>query len=50
MTHVALLVPEVDGVPAVKVIDFGIAKALDQPLTDEALETGWAARDDEADL
>ena len=38
-----ILVAEVDGLPAAKVIDFGIAKAIDQPLA-EALElTGeWA--------
>jgi serine/threonine protein kinase/tetratricopeptide (TPR) repeat protein len=31
-----------DGSPVVKVIDFGIAKALDQPLTDKTLFTGFA--------
>jgi WD40 repeat protein/serine/threonine protein kinase len=31
-----------DGVPVVKVIDFGIAKALGEPLTDKTLFTGFA--------
>src|SRR5205807_2210063 len=31
-----------DGAPLVKVIDFGIAKALGQPLTDKTLCTGFA--------
>jgi serine/threonine protein kinase len=31
-----------DGVPVVKVIDFGIAKALGQQLTDKTLYTGFA--------
>src|SRR5262249_20268782 len=31
-----------DGRPVAKVIDFGIAKAIDQPLTDKALVTGFA--------
>jgi serine/threonine protein kinase/tetratricopeptide (TPR) repeat protein len=31
-----------DGSPVVKVIDFGIAKALGQPLTDKTLFTGFA--------
>jgi serine/threonine-protein kinase len=31
-----------DGKPVVKVIDFGIAKALGQPLTDKTLFTGFA--------
>ena len=31
-----------DGVPVVKVIDFGIAKALGQQLTDKTLFTGFA--------
>lgn len=35
-----ILVTEVDGRPAVKVIDFGIAKALDTPLTEATLATG----------
>ena len=34
-----ILVTEVDGVPAPKVIDFGIAKATAEPLTDAAFET-----------
>jgi serine/threonine protein kinase/Tfp pilus assembly protein PilF len=34
-----LLVARVDGMPVVKVIDFGIAKAIDQRLTDKTLET-----------
>jgi WD40 repeat protein/serine/threonine protein kinase len=37
-----LLVSEPDGQPAVKVIDFGIAKATDRPLTDKTLFTGFA--------
>ena len=37
-----ILVTEVDGRPAPKIIDFGIAKALDQPLTERTLVTaGW---------
>lgn len=35
-----ILVSEIDGKPAVKIIDFGIAKALDQPLTENTLLTG----------
>jgi serine/threonine protein kinase len=31
-----------DGTPVVKVIDFGVAKALGQPLTDKTLFTGFA--------
>jgi tetratricopeptide (TPR) repeat protein len=31
-----------DGAPVVKVIDFGVAKALGQPLTDKTLFTGFA--------
>jgi WD40 repeat protein/serine/threonine protein kinase len=31
-----------DGVPVIKVIDFGIAKALGEPLTDRTLFTGFA--------
>ncbi len=34
-----ILVAEVDGRPAPKVIDFGIAKALERPLTDKTLFT-----------
>jgi len=34
-----LLVAEIDGRPVPKVIDFGIAKALDQPLTDATIQT-----------
>ena len=37
-----VLVSRQDGVPVVKVIDFGIAKALEQPLTDKTLVTGEA--------
>ncbi len=37
-----VLVTRQDGVPVVKVIDFGIAKALQQRLTDKTLETGIA--------
>jgi serine/threonine protein kinase len=37
-----ILVTEQDGSPLVKVIDFGIAKALGQPLTDKTLVTGFA--------
>ncbi|MEM7581736.1 MAG: serine/threonine-protein kinase [Acidobacteriota bacterium] len=35
-----VLVAEVDGTPVAKIIDFGIAKALDQPLVDSTLVTG----------
>jgi non-specific serine/threonine protein kinase/serine/threonine-protein kinase len=38
-----LLVAEVDGQPVPKVIDFGIAKAVDQPLADRAELTGLGA-------
>ncbi len=34
-----ILVAEVDGKPAVKVIDFGIAKAMDRPLTNTTIYT-----------
>jgi WD40 repeat protein len=34
-----ILVPEQDGVPVPKIIDFGIAKAVEQPLTDKTLVT-----------
>ncbi len=37
-----VLVTVQDGAPLVKVIDFGIAKALGQPLTDKTLFTGFA--------
>ncbi len=37
-----VLVTVQDGKPLVKVIDFGIAKALDRPLTDKTLFTGFA--------
>jgi serine/threonine protein kinase/Flp pilus assembly protein TadD len=37
-----VLVTLYDGVPVVKVIDFGIAKAIDQRLTDKTLITGFA--------
>jgi tetratricopeptide (TPR) repeat protein/serine/threonine protein kinase len=37
-----VLVTSHDGVPVVKVIDFGIAKALGQPLTDKTVNTGFA--------
>lgn len=37
-----ILVTLHDGVPVPKVIDFGIAKALGQPLTDKTLFTGFA--------
>jgi tetratricopeptide (TPR) repeat protein len=37
-----LLVTLHDGVPVAKVIDFGVAKALGQPLTDKTLYTGFA--------
>jgi tetratricopeptide (TPR) repeat protein len=37
-----VLVTLQDGAPLVKVIDFGIAKALDQQLTDKTLFTGFA--------
>jgi serine/threonine protein kinase/tetratricopeptide (TPR) repeat protein len=35
-----VLVPEIDGVPVPKVIDFGIAKATEQRLTPETMVTG----------
>jgi serine/threonine protein kinase len=38
-----VLVAPYDGVPVVKVIDFGIAKAIGQPLTDRTLFTGFGA-------
>lgn len=34
-----VLIAEQDGVPVPKVIDFGIAKAIEEPLTDESLQT-----------
>ncbi|HVX15508.1 MAG TPA: protein kinase [Pirellulales bacterium] len=37
-----VLVTEHDGTPVVKVIDFGVAKALGQQLTDKTLFTGFA--------
>src|SRR5262245_8265468 len=37
-----ILVTLHDGVPVPKVIDFGIAKAIAQPLTDKTLSTGFA--------
>lgn len=37
-----VLVTEQDGRAIVKVIDFGIAKALEQPLTDQSMFTGYA--------
>jgi serine/threonine protein kinase len=37
-----VLVAEQDGAPVVKVIDFGVAKALGEPLTDRTLVTGIA--------
>jgi serine/threonine protein kinase len=37
-----VLVTMQDGLPLVKVIDFGIAKALGQQLTDKTLFTGFA--------
>jgi WD40 repeat protein/serine/threonine protein kinase len=36
-----VLVTELDGAPVPKVIDFGIAKATQQPLTDKTLFTGF---------
>jgi serine/threonine protein kinase len=38
-----VLVTEVDGRPVPKVIDFGVAKAVGQPLTDRTLLTGLGA-------
>src|SRR5439155_10356083 len=38
-----VLVAEYDGVPTPKVIDFGVAKAAGQPLTDKTLVTGLGA-------
>jgi WD40 repeat protein/serine/threonine protein kinase len=37
-----VLITVQDGVPQVKIIDFGIAKALGQQLTDKTLHTGFA--------
>jgi serine/threonine protein kinase len=37
-----VLVTLQDGTPLVKIIDFGIAKAMGQPLTDKSLFTGFA--------
>src|SRR5947199_6045798 len=36
-----VLVAPYDGKPVVKVIDFGVAKAVGQPLTDKTLVTGF---------
>lgn len=36
-----ILVAQLDGRPVVKVIDFGVAKAIGQPLTDRTLYTGF---------
>src|SRR5207302_8084407 len=38
-----VLVAPYDGVPVPKVIDFGVAKAAGQPLTEETLFTGLGA-------
>jgi serine/threonine protein kinase/tetratricopeptide (TPR) repeat protein len=38
-----VLVGDADGRPAPKVIDFGVAKAAGQPLTDQTLHTGFGA-------
>lgn len=38
-----ILVEEHDGDPSVKIIDFGIAKAISQPLTDKTLVTAYGA-------
>src|SRR5262249_39580507 len=38
-----ILVAPYDGKPVVKVIDFGVAKAAGQPLTDRTLVTGFGA-------
>jgi tetratricopeptide (TPR) repeat protein len=38
-----VLVATYDGVPVVKVIDFGVAKAAGQPLTERTLATGFGA-------
>ena len=35
-----ILITEIDGTPVPKIIDFGIAKALDRPLLDLTLDTG----------
>src|SRR5262249_704955 len=37
-----ILVTIIDGAPAPKVIDFGVAKAMGQPLTERTLFTGFA--------
>ena len=36
-----VMVTQYDGTPAVKIIDFGVAKALHQPLTEKTLFTGF---------
>ena len=38
-----ILVARYDGLPVPKVIDFGVAKAMGQPLTDRTLVTGFGA-------
>jgi serine/threonine protein kinase len=38
-----VLVAPYDGIPVVKVIDFGVAKATGQPLTERTLATGFGA-------
>src|SRR5262249_37829420 len=38
-----VLVAPYDGIPVVKVIDFGVAKAAGQPLTERTLATGFGA-------
>src|SRR5205814_1827525 len=38
-----VLVAEYDGRPVPKVIDFGVAKATGQPLTEQPLQTGFGA-------
>src|SRR4051812_7755378 len=38
-----VLVAPYDGIPVVKVIDFGVAKAAGQPLTEQTLATGFGA-------
>ena len=37
-----ILVPEIDGTPVSKVIDFGIAKAVDQKLTEQTIYTQFS--------
>lgn len=37
-----IMVTEIDGQPTAKVIDFGLAKAIGQPLTEATIDTGYS--------